>query len=182
MLLLREEYIGGSQKNQPFELINDMDNNARIRPQSKNNYFSDSTIELSELSNTYPISSEKYILEQTEFLIADSIYKNPLDESKIILNIGKHLFDTYCTYCHGNSGKADGPVITDVELSDDEEGFPTPPDLSAKRSTNLSDARIYHIISSGQNLMFSYSDRISSSKRWALVKYIRKLQEDKNAE
>lgn len=180
--MLRDGYIGGTHRNQAYELINDMDHDARIRPQSKSRLFGDSTIEREEILNTFPILSDIYILEQTQYLIADSLYNNPLNDSKDILDIGKHLFESYCTYCHGNSGKANGPVITEVQLADDEEGFPAPPDLTAKRLINLTDARIFHILSSGQNLMFSYSDRLSANKRWAIVKYIRKLQEDKNAE
>jgi hypothetical protein len=69
-------------------------------------------------------------------------------------------------------------IITDVVLEEDEEGFPGPPDLTEKRTRELSDARIYHILSAGQNLMFAYNDRLNPEKRWVLVNYIRKLQND----
>lgn len=178
VLLVRGGHIGGFQYNEPFELIDDMDHSSRIRSQSKSIFFADSTIERKEIENTYPVFSHKYHLNQLQYKIADSIYNNPLKKSKKVISIGKHLFNSYCFYCHGHKGKADGPVIKDVQLAEDEEGFPPPPDLTEGRTVELSDARIFHILSAGQNLMFSYDDRLSEKERWALIHYIRKLQDD----
>jgi hypothetical protein len=163
---------------QPPELISDMDHDAKIRPQSESKYFKDSTIQRAEIDNTFPIQSEKYSISQIDFGFADSILKNPLEKNEKTLFIGKHLFENFCTYCHGADGRGNGKIITDVVLEEDEEGFPGPPDLTEKRTRGLSDARIYHILSAGQNLMFAYNDRLNPEKRWALVNYIRKLQKD----
>jgi mono/diheme cytochrome c family protein len=50
------------------------------------------------------------------------------------------------------------------------------PNLTRPETAALSDARIYHIISAGQNLMPSYADKISPTDRWAIVYYLRTLQ------
>jgi len=163
---------------QPPELISDMDHDARVRPQSISNYFKDSTVIRDEIINTFPIKSEKYSIEQIDFAFADSLLKNPLIDDNKTQQIGRHLFESFCSYCHAANGRGNGPIISDVKLDKDEEGFPGPPDLTEKRTRELSDARIYHILSAGQNLMFAYNDRLSPEKRWALVNYIRKLQKD----
>ena len=175
VLLVRSGHIGGFQNNEPFELIDDMDHNSRISPQSKSDFFSDSTIERKEIDNTYPVYSEKYHLNQLQYDIADSLFNNPLKRSDRVISIGKHLFNSFCFYCHGYKGHADGPVITDVQLAEDEEGFPPPPDITTGRTVGLSDARIFHILSAGQNLMFSYDDRLSEKERKALIHYIREM-------
>jgi mono/diheme cytochrome c family protein len=41
---------------------------------------------------------------------------------------------------------------------------------------DYSDARIFHIISKGQNIMSSYADKLPEVDRWAVVHYIRALQ------
>jgi mono/diheme cytochrome c family protein len=165
-------------KSQPLELISDMNHNAKIKPQSYSRFFEDSTIQRAEINNTYPVKTEKYTIDQLDFLFADSILTNPIAMNETNTKIGKYLYQTYCFYCHGHTGKADGPIITDVQLDDDEEGFPAPSDLTSQRTKKLSDARIYHILSAGQNLMFPYNDRLNPEKRWTLVNYIRKLQKD----
>jgi mono/diheme cytochrome c family protein len=43
-------------------------------------------------------------------------------------------------------------------------------------ATQLSNARIFHIISVGQNLMPGYADKIDAIDRWAIIRYLRKLQ------
>jgi len=181
IVLIEIDIIDRSKK-QPYELISDMDHNARIKPQSLSEYFNDSTTDRAEIENTYPVMSEKYTFDQINFELADSLLSNPIAMNKETLRIGKHLFETYCYYCHGYQGRADGPIITDVNLDDDEEGFPSPPNLSEKRTRELSDARIFHILSAGQNLMFPYNDRLNPEKRWTLVNYIRKLQKDNEEE
>lgn len=182
VVLIRAGYIGGFYHNEPFELIDDLDHNSRIRPQSKSIFFSDSAIERKEIENTYPVSSEKYPFDQLQFVIVDSLYNNTLESSEDVVRIGKHIFEIYCFYCHGYQGLGDGQVITDVQLAEDEEGFPPPPNITMGRTVELSDARIFHILSAGQNLMFAYDDRLSAKKRWALVHYIRKLQDEADEE
>jgi mono/diheme cytochrome c family protein len=49
------------------------------------------------------------------------------------------------------------------------------------RIINYSDGRIYHIITTGQNVMPSYSRQITKEERWAIVDYIRVLQRAQNA-
>jgi len=48
--------------------------------------------------------------------------------------------------------------------------------LHSEKLQKWPDGRIYHIVTSGQNLMPSYAPQIDSEDRWALIHYIRQLQ------
>ena len=51
-------------------------------------------------------------------------------------------------------------------------------DLTREQTAALSNARIFHVISAGQNLMPSYADKIAPVDRWAIIYYLRTLQGD----
>ena len=92
--------------------------------------------------------------------------KNPLKRTKSILNQGKELYDIYCMVCHGKIGQGDGSIVPK---------FPRPPVLTNTRVNNMSDGEIFHIITTGQNLMPGYHTQISQMERWSIVHYLRVL-------
>jgi len=94
-------------------------------------------------------------------------YKNPIEASPEALKRGKHIFDTFCTICHGSEGNGDGPVIG---------RFPNPPSLHAERARTIADGEMFHIISKGQGLMAAYSAQVRPDDRWRAIHYIRTLQ------
>ncbi len=104
---------------------------------------------------------------------AEQILKNPTSPTIASLQRGRELFDTHCYVCHGKTGMGDGPVIGP-------ERFTAPPSYHTEAARNYSDARIYHIISKGQNIMAGYEFQIQQDERWAVVNYIRVLQRAQN--
>jgi hypothetical protein len=51
-----------------------------------------------------------------------------------------------------------------------------PPNLVADNAKGYSDARVFHVISAGQNIMPGYADKLKEEDRWAIVHYVRELQ------
>ena len=96
---------------------------------------------------------------------------NPLARTKAVLLQGQKQYNTYCIVCHGAYGEGDGSVVPK---------YPRPPSLQSEKISQWPDGRIFHVISSGQNIMPSYSTQISQEDRWAVVHYIRALQRAKN--
>jgi len=94
-------------------------------------------------------------------------FKNPLQPSTKNLARGKHVFETFCTVCHGVKGHGDGPIIPK---------FPMPPSLHSEKIRTWPDGRIYHVVTSGQGIMPTYAPQIAPEDRWALIHYIRQLQ------
>lgn len=99
--------------------------------------------------------------------------KNPFSGNKSpeVLSLGKTQFGIYCAVCHGNAGMGDGTVAPKMALR--------PPSLMTDKVKNFPDGRIFHIITAGQGVMGKYSNQIRDpKKRWAIVNYIRSLQEN----
>ncbi len=97
--------------------------------------------------------------------------KNPLRRTHAVLARGQALFNTYCIVCHGPQGEGNGTIIPK---------FPQPPSLQSDKVRGWPDGRIYHVVSSGQNLMPSYASQIAPADRWSIIHYVRVLQRSKN--
>lgn len=152
---------------QPF---NWMDDQAKITPQSENDFFADGRGMRMPVEGTvargflpYPFEGQN---DPTEVL------SNPYFPTKENLELGKRKFLTYCSPCHGNFADGDSRLAGQ---------FPNPPTLHSDRSRNFPDGMIYHIITVGQNAMPSYTSQVTREERWAIVNYIRVLQRAKNA-
>lgn len=95
--------------------------------------------------------------------------RNPLPMDSATIAMGKEVFDTYCFVCHGYDGKGDGPIIGQGKL-------PFAADLTGQDAIGRTDGYIFAVATAGRGLMPSY-DRIPSHLRWAVVKYVRYLQQ-----
>jgi len=97
---------------------------------------------------------------------------NPTIPTKEVLDLGKRKFLTFCSPCHGNFAEGESRL---------HQQFPTGPTLVKSKIINYPDGRIYHIITTGQNVMPSYARQITREERWAIIDYIRVLQRAQNA-
>jgi mono/diheme cytochrome c family protein len=152
---------------QPF---NWMDEQQKIIPQSKSEFFSDERGMRLPVEGTvargfipYPYMGEATPKE---------VLSNPYFPTKENLELGQRKFLTYCSPCHGNYADGDSRL---------QGQFPNPPTLHSDRARNFPDGMIYHIITNGQNIMPSYASQVTRKERWAIVNYIRVLQRAKNA-
>lgn len=179
VILLRSGSIPFSTKSQPFEIISDMDHQQKLKTQEYYRFFNDTVSMFTPPPNTIPKDRNIYRFTPTEFDSALNRYANPLPTSVFVLQKGRNLFETYCSPCHGFDGKGKGTIITKVKLKENEEGFPAPADLMRPETKALPDARLYHILSAGQNLMFPVYFKLDENERWAVINYIRKLQDSK---
>ncbi|MFP4527462.1 MAG: c-type cytochrome [Candidatus Kapaibacterium sp.] len=158
-------------------IIDDMVNTNIVQPQTFVSLES-SSFYFTIPDGVIPRKGQKYDLHQTEIEKAKEIFKYIYKPDSIILRRAELKYNTHCTPCHGVTGHADGSVITLVETSPDEEGFPSPPDLTSSETRAKSDARLYHILSAGQNLMFPVDYKLDDFDRRALVYFIRKMQRE----
>jgi mono/diheme cytochrome c family protein len=90
-----------------------------------------------------------------------------------LLKRGRERFDIYCSPCHGLDGRGDGMVVT--------RGFPRPPSYFEPRLLAAPATTFYDAITKGYGVMYSYAARVEPRDRWAIVAYIRALQQAKRA-
>ncbi|MES2766935.1 MAG: cytochrome c [Bacteroidota bacterium] len=162
----------------PLQFLSDMDDQEKIKPQVGTSYFSNRAGDREPLANTvarnnahYTTSDDftsPYRIGKTDLASAEAQNVNTnVPRNEMVVLRGQNRFNVMCSPCHGRSGEGDGPVA--------QKGFPKPPSLFAG-AKGYSDARIFHVISAGQNIMPSYADKLSIEDRWAVVYYIRQMQ------
>lgn len=150
--------------------FNWMENQDRVNPQSKSQFFSDQFGMREPVEGTVARGFTPYpymgIAEPKEYLV------NPILPTKESIELGKRKFLTFCSPCHGNFADGDSRLRGQ---------FPSPPSLHTQRAIDFPDGRIYHVITNGQNAMPSYASQITREERWSIVNYIRVLQRAENA-
>lgn len=97
---------------------------------------------------------------------------NPVSPAKKTLARGKSVYKTFCIGCHGVNGAGDGQLFTSGL-------YPLKPRLlTGSVADNLRDGEIFHTITLGFGSMGAHGSQIRTEDRWALVLYIRTLQEE----
>ncbi len=92
---------------------------------------------------------------------------------------GKQRFDIYCAVCHGTTGVGDGMVnqralsLNALQLA----AWTSAKSLHDHTVVNQPVGRIFDTISNGRGTMGPYKSQISVQDRWAIVLYVKALQD-----
>jgi mono/diheme cytochrome c family protein len=86
---------------------------------------------------------------------------------------GHERFDIFCSPCHGVTGAGDGMIV--------QRGFPAPPSYHSDRLRAASAQHIFDVITDGYGVMYPYGSRVEPRDRWAIIAYIRALQQSQQA-
>ena len=108
------------------------------------------------------------------------ITENPLPVSMAVLERGRDRFDIFCAICHGYSGRGgNGPQGHGMVGRLWPVAVPNFHAVEGKdnRVAELKAGEIFETISKGKNTMPSYGARIDAEDRWAIIHYVRALQE-----
>lgn len=107
--------------------------------------------------------------------------KNPLPLSQKVLERGRERYEINCSPCHGYSGQGgNGPTAHGLVGRRWPVMIPNFHAVEGKdnRVANLTDGELFEVLSSpvGKNTMPSYAARITIEDRWAIIHYVRALQ------
>lgn len=125
--------------------------------------------------NSVPVESPGEIwepaVEPTEANLTEwgGSLTNPLPMTEPVLERGARVYQINCAVCHGVLGVGDGPVVGQGKL-------PFATNLTLPTTVDRTDGYIYAIVRLGRGLMPSYR-RIPPQDRWAVVNYVRHLQQ-----
>lgn len=154
----------------PIELLPNMDHQFKAIPQSGNRFFSDRKSLRDPVEGTVSIGSDPYELGPGDIDAAETLNIAPdMPKTEFVMARGQNRFNVFCAACHNYDAKSMSKLVQRGSWA----GIP---DLTREQTVALSNARIFHIISAGQNLMPSYADKISRTDRWAIIRYLRTLQ------
>ena len=106
---------------------------------------------------------------QSRFQASMSL-RNPLSTDAATLESGARLFEIYCQPCHGTEGEGNGTVASYFTLR-------PPADLTGTKVRAQTDGYIYATIRDGGGSMPPLGGSLSQRERWAVVTYIRGLQQ-----
>ncbi len=152
----------------PIHLNPNMDNQEKYMPYGENDFFEDGRnmrpLPEGTVARGHLNADEGYYLGK----VNGEYISNPLPLTEKLLLRGQERYDIYCSMCHGLTGEADGIVI--------EKGYVRPPSYFDERIINMTDGQIYEAITKGVRVMPSYKLQVPVEDRWAIVAYIRALQ------
>lgn len=98
--------------------------------------------------------------------------KKPPPVTDSLMRTGRENFDVFCSPCHGLAGDGDGMIV--------QRGFPVPPSYHSDRLRAAPAQHFFDVITDGYGVMYSYAARVPPHDRWAIVAYIRALQESRH--
>ena len=172
----------------PFRLFPDMDEQDKIRGQKPSEFFADGKGSRLPVTGTVPNSADNGVFSvefgegRTGYYytgLLDGYFGSGMPEEleltpetvESFLARGQDRFGIYCAICHGESGDGGGVVARNGlngvrNLTED--GF---------KAANYPDGLIYEVITHGKGQMGAYGMNIPVEDRWAIVAYMRALQE-----
>lgn len=193
--------IGGCQgrlfTQPPYEIFNDMDRQAKVKPQQPSNatFHADGRGDRPVVPGTVPfitVKQETYTRQQPRdawhpdrfFVtgVADGqwgrgfpapVVDEMRSNGRAFLELGQQKFNIYCSVCHGASGNGQG-VASRYEWS-------AIANLTQGAYLGRAEGDIYNTIVNGKNTMGPYGSKLNYRERWAIVAYVRALQRAANA-
>lgn len=151
----------------PIQVRYDMYYQSKSMAQEGSSFFADGKAMRDHVPGTLPRNGTVYAFTTPEEAEA-AIIRNPLAVSPSVLARGENRFNTFCSPCHAQNGQDTTETVR--------RGLQKPPNLAAANAKGYSDARLFHVISAGQNIMPGYADKLPERDRWAIVHYVRELQ------
>lgn len=120
--------------------------------------------------NTIPRGWKPYEYENSNagLLLAKEQLKNPLPITKKNLEEGEHLFNLYCSICHGKKGDGQGILVKREKFL----GVPS----YADPGRNITEGGIYHVEMYGLNAMGSHASQTSEKERWQIAMHVLNLK------
>lgn len=112
-----------------------------------------------------PVSAEPDIVPSVETV---GQLRNPLPDTARTRETGQVYYGYYCAFCHGRTGRGDGPVGASYT--------PAPTDLGLPRVQTLSDGALYRAMRTGAGHEPVLGYVIRPQAAWYIVSYARSLQ------
>lgn len=173
----------GSTTTQPrVHLVPDMDMQDRFRAQGETDLFEDGRMTRDQVAGTVG-QDQRFMHASLETGMENGAhvtsFPTQVEVTEAFIDRGKERFDIYCAVCHGDDGKGAGLVHDRaVELANLGHATWVPPtNVTAGAIGGQADGYLFETISNGRRTMPGYAAQITAEDRWAIVAYLRVIQE-----
>ncbi len=173
----------------PWIIFPDMDDQAKYKAQSSNDYFQNRMNDRPKPMNTVirgqawdlgDVFSPEYDggrYAKTELLTGKTANEEwvrgfPIELSETIMRTGEEKYAIFCLPCHGYAGDGKGVTSQYGVLA---------ADLNLEMYRTMAEGEIYNTIAWGKGTMYGYAEKLSPEERWAVILYVRALQRSQNA-
>jgi mono/diheme cytochrome c family protein len=184
---------GDLTENTPLEVFPDMDRQAKFKAQTANSLFADNQADrlpvpgtalrgnALEIENVFAKEPQISSIEFRTGKTADGNWTDfipkELEVDLALMRLGQEKYDIHCAVCHGDYGNGQGVLakfgIAPRNLSDASQSG-----TYLESAGRWTDGQIFHAISMGSasGIMLGLKDRLTFRERWAIVLYVRALQ------
>jgi mono/diheme cytochrome c family protein len=185
---------GSESKQPPIHLNPNMDLQEKYKAQEESSFFANGTTLREPVEGTVP-HSDMYLRDGADFLKADSSFYEGLNstgqfvtelpaladlgfkDQKGLLLRGQQRYNIYCAPCHSQNGNGKG--LVSAEVRGVENGFTGIANLTSPEYVAAGNpvGKLYQVIKNGSGQMPSYAYQVKVRDRWAIVAYVKVLQE-----
>ena len=187
-------FRGQKMRHTPVEWFNDMAHQPKYEPQHRSEFFTDGRAARLPVAGTVPIGFNlqgRYFQTEGNNLVdgtggfanrpdyfntgrmgdvyGDGIPENLAARGEALVTRGRERYNITCAICHGAAGQGNG-VIKSF-------GLVTVRSMVDDITRAQPDGQIFNTITHGKNTMGAYGPVIAVEDRWAIVAYVRALQE-----
>jgi mono/diheme cytochrome c family protein len=189
-------FRGSKSELPPIEIFDDMDHQAKVKYQRSSEFFADGVASRKPVAGTVPMGFEVPSKAASEggkpakFAFSNGVdyyntgrmgdyygdgFPQQLALDQELLERGQQRYNIYCSVCHGESGNGKGTTSKFgilAAFSFMQPGNLDPANAGAYRPAGA----IFDTITNGKGLMGPYGGTIPVRDRWAIVAYIRAMQ------
>lgn len=157
------------------EYMPDMAHSKAYEPYSESDVFNNGMSARLPVKGTVARGFIPYTLANSNegYEQAGATVTSPLSYSEhaAALDKGEHLYNIYCTVCHGEGGEGNGTIVENGK-------YPPPPSYFRADILALPEGKMFHSMTYGKNLMGSYASQLTQEERWEIVSYVKQMQAD----
>jgi mono/diheme cytochrome c family protein len=159
----------------PIHLNPSMDDQPKVKAQQESRFFYNGSAMRPPVPGTVAIGELREDAPFFEGKNADGSFvaKAPVEPGEALLERGRNRYTIYCQPCHDARGDGRGILF--------QRGNVPTASFHQDKIRNYPDGQIYDVITNGSGLMPSYRWPLPPADRWAIIAYVRTLQQKRSA-
>lgn len=186
ILILFDMRVGTFDKPR-IHLIPDMDYQAYYKAQATNDFFADGRSARPQIEGTVALGQlyEDTALHYGKDSEGEWVNEFPIPVTMEMMERGQRQYRVTCVLCHGESGIGDGVIANRADrlMGAGASGMTwvPPSSLHDKAVIEQPLGQLYDSITNGVRNMSGYRDQLSDEDRWAILLYVRAIQNARSA-
>ena len=166
---------GMTSSQPPIHLNPSMDDQPKVKAQQESRFFYNGSAMRPPVPGTIALGELREDAAFFEGKNADGSFvaKSPVEATDAVLERGRNRYTISCQPCHDARGDGKGILFQRANV-------PTA-SFHQEKILKYADGQIFDVITNGFGMMPSYRWPISPADRWAIIAYVRTMQQKRGA-